>query len=98
MAKTFWTHIARSTKFLVPSSSWSFRRFLKLRTLKTHWKFITIFWSISSNNISSSLEEVHSLEEESWLELEDDILCRVYRLVNKCLRIQMRLNFHTLVL
>jgi hypothetical protein len=48
---------------------------LKLKTLKTHWKNITTFWSISSNNISSSLEEeVHSLEEESWLELEDDIV------------------------
>jgi hypothetical protein len=32
-------------------------------------------WYISSNDISSSLEEeVHSFEEESWLELEDDIL------------------------
>jgi hypothetical protein len=60
---------------MVPSSSWSFRRFLELRTLKAHWENITTYWSISSNNISSSLEEeVHSLEEESWLELEDDIL------------------------
>jgi hypothetical protein len=60
---------------MVPSSSWSFRRILELRTLKAHWENITTYWSISSNNISSSLEEeVHSLEEESWLELEDDIL------------------------
>jgi hypothetical protein len=60
---------------LVPSSSWSFIRSLGLRALKAHWKNITTSWSISSNNISSSFEEeVHSLEEESWLELEDDIL------------------------
>jgi hypothetical protein len=36
--------------------------------LKTHWKNITKFWSISSNNIFSSLEE------KSWHELEDNIL------------------------
>jgi hypothetical protein len=39
-----------------------------LRALKAHGKNITTSWSLSSNNISSSLEE------ESWLELEDDIL------------------------
>jgi len=90
MAKTSSTHIARSTNFLVHSSSWSVIRFLKLRTLKIHWKNITTFWSISSNNISSSLEE------ESWLELEDDILCKVCILVNECVRTQMRSNLHTL--
>jgi len=36
--------------------------------LKTHWKNITTSWSISSNNIFSSLEE------KSWHELEDNIL------------------------
>jgi hypothetical protein len=46
-----------------------------LTTLKEYWKNITTSRSLSSNNISSSLEEeVHSVEEESWLELEDDIL------------------------
>jgi hypothetical protein len=39
-----------------------------LRALKAHWENITTSWSLSSNNISSLLEE------ESWLELEDDIL------------------------
>jgi hypothetical protein len=48
---------------------------LELRALKAHWKNITTSWSISSNNISSSLEEeVHSFQEESWFELEDDNL------------------------
>jgi hypothetical protein len=75
VAKTFWMSTTQSTNFLDPSSSWSFRRFLELRTLKARWKNITTFWSISSNNISLSLEEkVHALEEESWLELEDNIL------------------------
>jgi hypothetical protein len=58
----------QSTNSPIPSSSWSFRRSSKLRALKTYWKNITTSWSISSNNISSSLEE------ESWLELEDEIL------------------------
>ncbi len=58
----------RSTNSLNPSSSWSFKRSSKLRTLQAHWKNITTSWSISSNNISSSLEE------ESWLELENNIL------------------------
>jgi len=39
-----------------------------LRALKAHWGNITTSWSLSSNNISSLREE------ESWLELEDDIL------------------------
>jgi hypothetical protein len=42
-----------------------------LRALKAHWKNITTSWSLSSNNISSSLEE------ESWLELEDEILSEI---------------------
>jgi hypothetical protein len=44
-----------------------------LRALKAHGKNITTSWSLSSNNISSN-NISSSLEEESWLELEDDIL------------------------
>jgi hypothetical protein len=44
------------------------KRWIFFGLLKTDWKNMRIFWSISS-----SLEKVHSLEEESWLELEDDI-------------------------
>jgi hypothetical protein len=42
-----------------------------LTKLKAYWKNITTSWSLSSNNTLPSLaEEVHSLEEESWLELD----------------------------
>jgi hypothetical protein len=55
-----------------------------LRALKAHWKNLTTSWSVSSNNISSSLEEeVHALKEESWLELENDILFTCVKMKKK---------------
>jgi len=58
----------------------------KLKTLKAHWKNKSILWSISSNNVFPSLEEkLQSLLDESWFELEDDILCARVKLKRRIL-------------
>jgi len=63
-------------KLFGPLTLITMARSSKLKTFKTHWKSKTISWSISWNNISSSFEEnLQSLLEELWIELEDDILC-----------------------
>lgn len=72
MAKTSWTPIAKSIDCLTLSSLFSLIKPLELTTKKTHKKKTTS-WSISSNNISSSLEEEfqsleHLMHEWNWKE------------------------------